>query len=148
MTRVAVLGTGLMGAPMARRLLAAGFAVTAWNRTRAKADALVPDGAVVADSPREAARDADVILTMLENGDAVGEVLFGPDGAAEGLAPGAVVLDMSSIPPSTAREHAAALSRLGVAHVDAPVSGGTRGAAAGTLAIMAGGSDETIAALA
>lgn len=148
MTRIAVLGTGLMGAPMARRLLGAGFEVTVWNRTRAKAEALVVDGATVAATPREAAREADVILTMLENGDVVGEVLFGPDGAAEGLKPGAIVLDMSSIPPATAREHAAKLQALGAAHVDAPVSGGTRGAAAGTLAIMAGGAEETIAGLA
>ncbi|MFD1704461.1 NAD(P)-dependent oxidoreductase [Methylopila henanensis] len=146
--RIALLGTGLMGAPMTRRLLGAGFAVTVWNRTRSKAEPLAADGAAVADAAADAVRGADVVITMLENGPIVGEVLFGAAGAAAAMTPGAVVLDMSSIPPPTAREHALRLSVLGLRHVDAPVSGGTRGAAEGTLAIMAGGAEETIAELA
>ena len=144
---IAVLGTGLMGAPMARRLLAAGLAVTAWNRTPEKAAPLVADGARLADTPAAAVADADVVLTMLENGAAVTDVLFAR-GAAAAMKAGAIVLDMSSIPPATARDHAARLAEAGIHHVDAPVSGGTVGAAAGTLAIMAGGAEADIAALA
>lgn len=137
-----------MGDPMARRLLGAGFAVTAWNRTRAKAEALTAVGATVAASAKEAAAEADVVVAMLENGAIVGEVLFGPDGAAAGLKPGGVVIDMSSIPPAVAREHALKLAEMGLRHIDAPVSGGTRGAAEGTLAIMAGGAQEAFDAVA
>jgi len=137
---LAVLGTGLMGAPMARRLLGGGFAVTVWNRSPEKAQALAPDGARIATSVAEAVREADVVITMLDNGAVVTDVLFA-QGAAEALKDGAVVIDMSSIPPSTARDHAHRLETLGVDHLDAPVSGGTVGAAQGTLAIMAGGSE-------
>src|SRR5581483_7808516 len=127
-----------MGSRMAPRLCAAGHEVTAWNRTREKAEPLVAAGARLADSPADAARGAEVVVTMLADGPAVGEVLFGA-GVAAALEPeGAVVVDMSSIPPSLAREHAARLAERGVAHLDAPVSGGTIGAAEGTLAIMAG----------
>lgn len=140
---IAFLGVGLMGAPMARRLLAAGFPVTAWNRTRAKAEALEPDGARVAATAAEAVRQAGTVITMLEAGAVVTDVLF-PEGAAqEGAAQaaqrGALVIDMSSIPPSLAREHAKRLAGRGLKYLDAPVSGGTVGAEQGTLAIMAGG---------
>ncbi|MEZ5839505.1 MAG: NAD(P)-dependent oxidoreductase [Hyphomicrobiales bacterium] len=144
---VAVLGVGLMGAPMARRLIGHGFAVTVWNRTAAKAGALAADGATVAASPAAAVGDADVVLTMLENGPIVGDVLF-DKGAAAAMKPGAIVIDMSSIPPAMAKDHASRLATLGLRHVDAPVSGGTVGAAAGTLAIMAGGEEADVAALA
>lgn len=136
--KIAFLGTGLMGAPMARRLLGAGFALTVWNRDRGKAEALVADGAVFANGPAEAVSGADVVITMLTNGKVVGDVLF-EQGVAAAMAPGAVVIDMSSIAPPFARDHAARLGALGIGHIDAPVSGGTVGAAAGTLAIMAGG---------
>ncbi|RZL01151.1 MAG: NAD(P)-dependent oxidoreductase [Rubrivivax sp.] len=141
MTQLTILGCGLMGAPMARRLLAAGFPVVAWNRTRAKAEALESFGARVADSPRLAVAQADIVITMLEHGQVVDEVLFGPGAghAAQGLRPGALVIDMSSILPEQARDHAQRLTALGVSYLDAPVSGGTLGAEAGTLAIMAGG---------
>lgn len=141
--RVALLGVGLMGAPMARRLLEAGFALTVWSRSRDKADALADAGATVAAGAAEAASAADVVITMLADGPVVDSVLFGESGAAAALNPGALVIDMSSIPPATAREHAARLAALGVAHLDAPVSGGTRGAAEGALAIMVGG-DEAV----
>jgi 2-hydroxy-3-oxopropionate reductase len=141
MTHVSILGCGLMGAPMARRLLAAGFPVVAWNRTRAKAEVLQASGALVADSPRQAVAQADIVVTMLEHGKVVEEVLFdlGPGSAAPGLRPGTLVIDMSSILPEQARAHAQGLAALGVSYLDAPVSGGTLGAEAGTLAIMAGG---------
>ncbi|MDC7741047.1 MULTISPECIES: NAD(P)-dependent oxidoreductase [Rhizobium] len=145
--RIAFLGTGLMGAPMARRLLGAGFAVTVWNRDRSKAEALAGDGAVLAETPIDAAAGADVVITMLTNAEAVRDVLF-DRGAASAMAPGATVIDMSSIAPHFARDHAAGLAERGIAHVDAPVSGGVVGAEAGTLAIMAGGDKEVIDGLA
>jgi len=136
--KISLLGTGLMGAPMARRLCAAGLAVTVWNRTPSKAELLRADGARVAASAAEAVREADAVITMLEHGDAVQDLLFAQSVAAA-LPRGALLVDMSSIRPAQAREHAAALAERGVAHLDAPVSGGTVGAQAGTLAIMAGG---------
>lgn len=135
---IAVLGTGLMGLPMARRLLAAGWQLSVWNRNPEKAAPLVQEGASVAESPAEAVRNADHVITMLTDGDVVESVLFGA-GVAKALKPGACVIDMSSIKPSQARDHAARLQAHGIHHLDAPVSGGTRGAEAGTLAIMAGG---------
>lgn len=138
MTKIAFLGVGLMGGPMARNLLRAGFPVTLWNRSRAKADALADGGAAVADTPAGAVADADIVILMLENGPIVTDVLF-RQGAAEALRPGTIVVDMSSIKPAEARDHAARLAARGVHHVDAPVSGGTVGATEGTLAIMAGG---------
>lgn len=136
--KISLLGTGLMGAPMARRLCAAGLAVMVWNRTRAKAEVLAADGARVAASAAEAVREADAVITMLEHGDAVQDLLFA-QGVADALPRGALLVDMSSIRPAQAREHASALAARGVAHLDAPVSGGTLGAQAGTLAIMVGG---------
>jgi 3-hydroxyisobutyrate dehydrogenase-like beta-hydroxyacid dehydrogenase len=142
--KIAFLGIGLMGDPMARHLIGAGYPLTAWNRTRAKAEALA--GAHVADTPRAAAQGADIVVTMLENGPVVQEVLFGgPDAAAEGLGPGTLVIDMSSIKPAEAQDHAARLAGQGVAHVDAPVSGGTVGAEQATLAIMCGGTEADFA---
>lgn len=145
--KIAFLGTGLMGAPMARRLLGAGFPVTVWNRDPQKAEALAKDGATVAATAAEAVKGADVVFTMLSDGKAVGAVLF-ESGAAEALKPGAVVVDTSSIAPPIARAHAERLASLGVLHVDCPVSGGTVGAEAGTLALMAGGDAGVIAGLA
>lgn len=136
--QVAFLGTGLMGAPMARCLLQAGFPVRVWNRTESKAAALVEDGAVLANSATGAVSGADLVITMLENGAVVGELLF-DGGVARAASNGAVVVDMSSIPSETAQLHSSMLSELGLHHIDAPVSGGTAGAEAGTLAIMAGG---------
>ncbi|MBW8469552.1 MAG: NAD(P)-dependent oxidoreductase [Thiobacillus sp.] len=135
---IAVLGIGLMGYPMARRLCEAGHQVTAWNRSRAKAERLQPFGAHVVDNPAQAVAQADIVITLLENGDVVEDVLF-RQGAATALRPGTLVVDMSSILPRQARDHAARLAALGVMHLDAPVSGGTVGAEAGSLAIMAGG---------
>jgi 2-hydroxy-3-oxopropionate reductase len=136
--RIAFLGTGLMGAPMVRRLLLAGFGVTVWNRDRTKAAALVADGAVVADTAAQAVREASVVFLMLSDGKAVEAVLFA-QGVAAALRKGAMVIDSSSIAPGAAREHAARLAQQGIRHLDAPVSGGVVGAADGTLAIMAGG---------
>lgn len=138
--RVAILGIGLMGRPMAERLIAAGHPVTAWNHSREKAEALA--GAEVAASPAEAGRAADVVITMLENGPVVEKVLFGGDGLAEGVRDGALAIDMSSIRPDEARGHARRLAEKGARYLDAPVSGGTVGAESGTLAILCGGAAE------
>jgi 2-hydroxy-3-oxopropionate reductase len=144
---IAFLGTGLMGAPMARRLLNAGFPVTVWNRDRRKAEALVPAGARLASTAQEAANGADVVFTMLSDGSAVREVLFAAD-VASVLEPGGIVIDTSSIAPPMARDHALRLAGRGIPYIDAPVSGGVVGAEAGTLAIMAGGEADVIAGLA
>lgn len=136
--RVAFLGTGLMGAPMVRRLLDAGHAVTAWNRDIARASPLRDRGAVVASSAAQAVRGAEAVITMLTDGDAVASVMLAPD-VHNAIGPGTLVIDMSSIAPAQARRIAAFLRERGARCLDAPVSGGTVGAEAGTLAIMAGG---------
>ena len=140
--KIAFLGIGLMGFPMARRLCEAGHEVHAWNRSRAKAERLLPFGASVHDTPVQAVSGAELIITMLENGEVVESVLFG-QGTVVAAQPGAVVVDMSSIRPEQARDHARRLAERGVGHLDAPVSGGTIGADQGTLAIMAGGEPRT-----
>ena len=136
--KVAVLGIGLMGYRMTQRLLEAGHEVHVWNRTHERALPLADLGATVHASAPQAAAAAECVITMLENGPVVGEVLFDL-GTVQAMAAGTLVIDMSSIRPSEARDHAARLGERGVAHLDAPVSGGTVGAEQGTLAIMAGG---------
>jgi 2-hydroxy-3-oxopropionate reductase len=136
--KIAVLGIGQMGYRMGRRLCEAGHTVHVWNRTQLKAERLVPFGATVHARPANAVQAADIVICLLENGPVVGDVLF-TSGVAQSLKPGALVIDMSSIQPSEARDHAARLSEKGIAHLDAPVSGGTLGAEDGTLAIMVGG---------
>ena len=135
---IAVLGIGLMGWPMARHLCEAGHTVHAWNRTQKKAERLAPFGAIVHAHAADAVRDADIVVCMLENGTVVGEVLFATD-VLQALRTNALVIDMSSIQPAQARQHAARLSARHIDYLDAPVSGGTLGAEQGTLAIMVGG---------
>jgi 3-hydroxyisobutyrate dehydrogenase-like beta-hydroxyacid dehydrogenase len=150
--RIAVLGTGIMGGHMARRLAEAGFAVSAWNRTVGKADALKPSGVKLAPHPSVACETADVVLVMLSNGPVVEDVLFTADGTgrkpAEVIAAGAVLLVMSSIPVAVCQDQAQRLAAKGVHYVDAPVSGGEPGARDGTLAILAGGDADVVAGLA
>lgn len=136
--RVAVLGIGMMGLPVARRLCDAGWDVTVWNRTASKAEALRVHGARPAPTAADAVREAEVVITLLEDGHVVEDVLL-RQGVADALRPGGLVIDMSSIQPRQARDHAARLGALGLRHLDAPVSGGTVGAEQGTLAIMVGG---------
>ena len=149
--KVAVLGLGLMGLPMARRLCQAGLEVHVWNRTAAKAAPLVDLGATAHASAAQAIAQADLTITMLEDGDVVEAVLLDPHNLAA-LRRGSLVVDMSSIAPAQARAHAQAMQAVGVRYLDAPVSGGTLGAEQGTLAIMAGGAqsdlDEATQALA
>lgn len=136
--KIAVLGIGRMGAPMAQRLCAAGFDVQVWNRSPDKAQALAAHGATAHAQVQDAVGEADVVISLLESGPIVAHVLF-ELGAARAMKPGSLMIDMASIKPAEAREHAERLHALGVAHLDAPVSGGTVAAEAGTLAIMVGG---------
>jgi len=142
--RIAVLGIGMMGRPIARRLKEAGHQVQVWNRTRAKAEPLAAFGITVHASPTEAAQNADMVISLLENGPVVGHVLF-ESGTAKAMRKGALFIDMASIQPREARDHAARLGEMGLAHLDAPVSGGTVGAENGTLAILVGGRPEDFA---
>jgi len=135
---IAFLGTGIMGEPMAANLIKAGFTATVWNRTLSKTDQLAELGARVANSPIDCVKGADYILSILDSGPVVREVFFKTK-AADAMKAGAVFIDMASIPPKMAQEHAAWLKERGVGHLDAPVSGGSLGAAEGSLAIMAGG---------
>jgi 2-hydroxy-3-oxopropionate reductase len=137
--KIAVLGTGKMGFPMARRLCEAGHDVHAWNRSRDKAAPLAAHGATVHAGAADAVRDAGIVIGMLESGPVVEEVLFGAAAAARAMPRGSLFIDMASIQPREARDHAARLAELGVDQLDAPVSGGTVGAENGTLAIMVGG---------
>lgn len=137
---IAVLGTGIMGSRMAMRLLEAGFALRAWNRTPAKAASLAQRGAVLATTPREACAGATLAIVMLSDAPSVEGVLF-EQGGAKALASGSLVMDMGSNSPAVARDHAQRLNAIGVRHLDAPVSGGPGGAEQGTLAIMAGGDE-------
>lgn len=141
-TRIAFLGIGLMGDPMVRRLLAAGHAVTVWNRTTAKAQALAAAGAEVVPELATAVHGAGLVISMLEAGPVVAAVL---QDALPALAPHALWVDMSSTRQSEAQAFHALLTAHGQRFIDAPVSGGVGGAAAGTLAIMAGGTEADFA---
>ena len=143
-SKIAFLGTGLMGGHMARNILKAGLSLTAWNRTLAKAQALIADGAAVPPTAAEAVAGADIVITMLSDGPTVYDLFFDED-LATAMKAGAVLIDMSSIKPSEARTHAALMRKRGLHHLDAPVSGGTKGAEAGSLAIMAGGDEAVFA---
>lgn len=138
--RLGYVGLGLMGGPMARRLLAAGYPLTVWNRDPAKAEALGDAGAAVAVSAAAAARASDIVFTCLTDTAAVEAVVFGPDGIAAGARRGGVLVDFSSMRPDAATTFAARLrAEAGMGWIDAPVSGGVPGATSGTLAVMAGG---------
>ncbi|MBH3419830.1 NAD(P)-dependent oxidoreductase [Pseudomonas putida] len=133
-------GIGLMGLPMCRRLLAAGYPLTVWNRSPDKCAALVAAGARLASSPAELCQGSDMVLLCLADTAVVREVVFGEHGIAQGGRSGQLLIDFSSLEPTATREMAAELAVLcGMAWLDAPVSGGTPGAEAGTLAIMVGG---------
>lgn len=142
--RLGFVGIGLMGRPMTLRLLAAGHAVTVWNRSRDKLAAVVEKGAKPADSPAAVARAAEIVMMCVTDQHAVEDVLFGREGVIHGAQKGSLVIDFSSIAPSAARAFASRLEQQGVGMVDAPVSGGVAGAEKGTLAIMAGGRAEHV----
>jgi 3-hydroxyisobutyrate dehydrogenase len=142
--RVAVIGLGTMGAPMAGHLLAAGHDVTVHNRTREREEPLADAGAARAASPAEAAANAEAVLVCVSDTPDLEHVLLGPGGVAEGLASGGVVVDCSTVSPSATAVIAAKLAERGIGMVDAPVSGGSEGAQKGTLTIFCGGRDEDV----
>ena len=137
---IAFLGIGLMGFPMARRLCEAGYTVHAWNRSPDKAERLRPMGAHIHAEAAQAAAQADIVISMLENGPVTEQVLF-EGGVVNAMRAGALLVDMASIKPIEARDHAQRLEAKGLRHLDVPVSGGTVGAEAGTLVMMAGGNE-------
>ncbi len=138
-TKVGFIGLGIMGKPMAKNLIKAGFTLVVHNRSRTAVDELVKLGATAAGSPREVASSVDTIITMLPNSPDVESVALGAKGIKEGAATGQLFLDMSTINPIVSQKIARELEPLGVAMVDAPVSGGEKGAIEGTLSIMVGG---------
>jgi 3-hydroxyisobutyrate dehydrogenase len=144
--RVAFLGLGIMGRPMAANLARAGFELSVWNRTAERAESFAAEHrARVAPTPADAARGAEVVVTMLVDSPQVEAVLLGDDGAASALEPGAVCLDMSTIAPSASRAIAERLAERGLALVDGPVTGSRPKAEDGTLTIMVGGDPEPVA---
>ncbi|MGB3375455.1 MAG: 2-hydroxy-3-oxopropionate reductase [Microbacterium sp.] len=136
--KIGFIGLGVMGRPMAARLIDAGHELFV-SRVKAISEFLVDAGATACASPREVAEAADIVILMVPRTDDVETVLFGADGVSEGLRPGMLVIDMSSISPVATRDFAKRIVALGASYVDAPVSGGDAGAKAGTLSIMAGG---------
>jgi 3-hydroxyisobutyrate dehydrogenase-like beta-hydroxyacid dehydrogenase len=144
---VGFIGLGIMGSRMAASLRTAGFELSVFNRTRERAEAWAAEhGGRAAASPREAADGADAVITMVVDGEQVEALLLGEDGAAAGAAPGTLFVDMSTIGPAAARRVGAALAEHGHRFVDAPVTGSSPAAQAGTLTIMAGGADDDVAA--
>jgi 3-hydroxyisobutyrate dehydrogenase-like beta-hydroxyacid dehydrogenase len=140
--RVAFLGLGIMGEPMAANLVRAGFEVSVWNRTHSRAERFAGEhGAHAAPTPAAAADRSDVTITMVVDGADVEEVLFGPNGAAEGMRHGALAIDMSTIAPSASTRIGERLAADGIGFLDAPVTGSRPRAEDGTLTIMAGGDD-------
>jgi len=142
MTKVALLGTGTMGAAMARRMRARGLPLRAWNRSRAKAQQLAADGIEIAESPRVAAEGADVLITMLTDGAAVEAAMFGPDGALAGAAPGCTWLQTSTVGVAACRRLAELATRSRLGFVDAPVAGSKEPAERGELIVLAAGAPE------
>ncbi len=137
--RVGFIGLGVMGKPMAKRILEAGYPLTVWNRTRWKMEELVKLGAQGAESPKDVAEKSDVVITMVTDSPDVEEVVLGPSGVIEGAREGLILIDMSTISPEVTRRIAKKLAEKGVKMLDAPVSGGDIGAKQGTLSIMVGG---------
>jgi 3-hydroxyisobutyrate dehydrogenase len=145
--RVAFLGLGIMGYRMAANLARAGFELTVWNRTASTAERFCSEhqGVTHAGTPAQAAREAEVVVTMVVDGPQVEQVLLGENGAATGAAPGTLCIDCSTIGPSAARGIAGALAEREIELLDAPVTGSSPRAEDGTLTIMAGGSEEAFA---
>ena len=142
--KIAFIGMGTMGAPMALNILKAGYDVVVHNRHRDKEKLVAEAGAAQAASPAEAAAGADVVITCVSDTPDVRAILLGDDGVINGVKKGAVVVDMSTISPSATREMADTLSKKGIRMIDAPVSGGSEGAQKGTLAIMIGGDPDDV----
>ncbi len=141
---VGLIGLGLMGKPMGRNLLKAGFPLVVWNRTAARAEDLVREGAKLGANPRDTAQKADVLITIVSDPPALEEVLWGAAGALDGLRRGSTYIDSSTVSPDLERRVAAACAERGVDFLDAPVTGGTWGAEKGELVFMMGGAKEIL----
>lgn len=141
---VGLIGLGLMGRPIGANLLKKGFSLTVWNRTAARAQELAAEGAVMAETPQEAAAASDVLMMIVSDPPAVEQVLWGQKGALAGLRGGSVLVDSSTVSPELARRSGAACSERGIEYLDAPVTGGTWGAEKGELVMMVGGAAETL----
>lgn len=137
--RVGFIGLGIMGKPMARNLIRAGYKLVVHNRTVSKADELVREGAEAAENPRRVAEKSDVVITMLPDSPDVKKVVEGVDGIFEGAREGSLLIDMSTISPVVSRELSRKARERNLGMLDAPVSGGEPGAEEGTLSIMVGG---------
>lgn len=144
MKRIGFVGLGIMGKPMVRNLLKAGFSVTVYDIVADAVKALVAEGATGASSAKEVATDQDVVITMVPSGPIVRSLLNGDDGILAGVKAGTVIVDMSSVTPVESKEFAELAAAKGCAFLDAPVSGGEPGAVAGTLAIMVGGEEAVL----
>jgi len=140
--KIGFIGLGIMGRPMAKNLLKAGFSILAYDLNKDAVEDVVKAGALAASSSKEAAGKAEVIITMLPDSPDVKEVILGKAGVLEGIKPGSIVIDMSSINPLVSQEIEKELRKKGVEMLDAPVSGGETGAIQGTLAIMVGGKEK------
>jgi 2-hydroxy-3-oxopropionate reductase len=140
--KVGFVGLGIMGKPMARNLMEAGYELMVHNRSRGPVDELASEGAEAAESPREVAEKSAIVITMLPDSPQVQEVVAGEDGVLEGIKESSLLVDMSTISPVVTEELAAAVKEKGVGMLDAPVSGGDVGAIEGTLSIMVGGEEE------
>jgi len=143
--RVGFIGLGIMGKPMARNLMRAGYQLVVYNRSRAPMEELAAEGAATADSPQAVAERSDIVITMLPDSPQVQEVVMGERGVLAGSRAGMLLIDMSTISPVVTQEVAQAAQERGVSMLDAPVSGGDVGAQQGTLSIMVGGSDADFA---
>jgi len=141
--KVGFIGLGIMGMPMARNLIKAGFEVIVFNRTTSKADQMVSEGAKKADSPKEVAKETPVVITIVSDTPDVESVILGENGVIEGIKPDSVVIDMSTISPQATQKIATRLKERKAHMLDAPVSGGDQGAINGTLSIMVGGDAQT-----
>lgn len=146
MQRIGLIGLGLMGRQLGRRLLMAGFPLKIWNRTRSKAEELLTAGALWADSPADLARQVDAVITIVTDSAASEAVICGPGGVLEGAHPDLILIDMASIAPEMSRSIAARAKARGVTMLDAPVTGNPKVAGSGKLGIMVGGPREAFAA--
>lgn len=144
MLRVGFIGLGAMGLPMARHVREAGFPLAVWARRKASAEPILTEGADWASSPADLAERVDVIITIVTNSPDVQQIVEGPSGILEGGRRGLTVVDMSTIAPAVTRSLAQRCGEQGISFLDAPVSGGTQGAAAGTLTIMVGGDEAAL----
>ena len=142
MKKIGFIGTGVMGLPMALNIINAGFPLQVWNRSKEKLELLEKQGATIVESPQDLAKQVDVLILMLSDGQTCDDMLFGQYGLINDLNPSSSVIVMSSIPVETAQAQSRKCYEKGIDYLDAPVSGGEQGAITGNLAIMAGGEED------